>query len=132
MAFPKIETCLICEIVRREEGKHSLLGFHGITPDVRIRVPDYSRPLDFLTFVLLGVRGEGGGTFKLQASVVDPNGKEVWQGNLTDITIAQNPEGKLNLFIQVANAVLALPGVYRFTLLVDDQLHYQTEFSIVL
>lgn len=45
MNFPKIDACIVCEGVRREEfGKHVLLGFYGVTPHVHILIQNFQAP----------------------------------------------------------------------------------------
>lgn len=129
MPFPKITTCLVCELARPEGTKFSLLGFHGITPDVRIGLIEFPGTVEFLTFVLIGARGEGAGTFDIDWNVVAPNNEITWTGGIKEITIPANPEAKLNLIIRASNAAFPLKGIYRLNLLVDNQLHYKTEIS---
>lgn len=71
----KIESCIVCEIVRPEPfGKLSLLGFFGVCPNVDIALQHLDQPV-VLTFVFTGTIDAG--TFDLSFAVVDSENERV-------------------------------------------------------
>src|ERR1700731_1228866 len=72
MAFPAIEACFLCELVRPEPmGKFSVLGYYGIAPYVRIYLQNFNQPAQ-LCFVFAG--GAGQGHFRIDLRITAPNG----------------------------------------------------------
>jgi hypothetical protein len=132
MPFPPIAVCIVCELVRIEPGSFSILGFHGIAPDVRIGVPTFPGRLDFLTLALLGTREESGtGDVVLEASVIGPQQQPVWIGDRQEVNYTGPSGSRLNLFLRIAGPVFPVSGIYTFHLRIDGVLHYQTTLEVV-
>jgi uncharacterized protein DUF6941 len=128
MAFPKIDVCIVCEGVRQEIlSKHTLLGFFGISPHVRIGIKNFGLPLA-ICFVFCG--GEGEGKFKLQLRITDSSGATIPNAMQSVV------EGELRKGIPTTTVfflfqgVVGKPGDYRASLLVDNQEHYSAPFKV--
>lgn len=125
MAFPTIQACFLCELVRPEPmGKFSVLGYYGLTPYARVGVSNFSLPL-LLCFVFAG--GQGSGHFRIELRITAPNGASFE---------AQPAEGDLsahstlsNIFMGF-NGILPGPGEYTVSLLVDGAPYFQTQFAL--
>lgn len=125
MAFPTIDACFVCELVRPEAmGKFSVLGYYGIAPHVHIQIRNFALPVG-LSFVFAG--GPGSGHFRIVLRITAPNGANfdapmvegdlVGQANLT------------NVFMSF-QGVLPGPGDYTLTLLVNDAPHFHSRFTL--
>ncbi len=125
MAFPEINSCLVCEGSRPElGGKHTLLGFYGIAPRVRISFVDFAEPA---TLCLFFIGGPGEGNFTVGMRVNGP------QGFVFEATPVQGQlvAGRLNsFFIMAIQTPLPGPGQYRFTLTVNGRDYYPTTVDI--
>lgn len=125
MAFPTIDACIVCELVRPEAmGKFSVLGYYGFAPHVHIQIQNFALPVG-LSFVFGG--GPGSGHFRIGMRITAPNGTNIdvpaVEGNL----VAQ--ASHTNVFMGY-QGVLPGPGDYALTLLVNDTPHFHTRFTI--
>jgi len=129
MPFPKITHCLICEGVRQEQGKkQTILGFFGITPNVRILLHHPDQPLDQLTFFLVGGIGEG--EYKLSFRLIDDAGKTIF-GPKEPLSVGFTNAGPQSQFIIHAGPIKFLRlGEYHFELIVDGQVHFRTSLQV--
>jgi hypothetical protein len=119
-------------LVRLEENSFSILGFHGLAPDIKIGVAAFPGRLDFLTLVLLGRREEAlTARVILEASVIGPSQEPVWVGHREELAYSGPSESRLNLFLRIAGPVFPVPGIYTFTLRIDGATHYDTTFEVV-
>lgn len=127
MAFPQIQTCIVCEGYRREIlSKSTLLGFFGVTPFVTVRIADFALPLS-LCLVFSG--GQGEGTFRVGVYLVSPDGKKI--PGLPDIAgtlVAGRPTS--NFFMGV-HSVVPGPGRYDIVLTADGQDKYKTTIELI-
>lgn len=126
MSFPKITSCLICEIVRFEvHGKLSLLGFSGVSPDVKLIVPRLGVPVP-LAFVIFG-EDAFGGSYNLKWTIVDNLGKYVLPPTATHPALPRRE--RLGLAIQ-AQAAFPTAGEFRLQLFVEEKLHFEAPFQV--
>jgi hypothetical protein len=125
MAFPTIESCFICELVRPEAmGKFSVLGYYGISPHVRIQVQDFTRPVQ-LCFVFGG--GSGSGHVRLDLRITAPNGASLSAPHFEGDLVAQAV--LTNIFMSF-QGVLPGPGDYTATLLVNGAPKFVARFAL--
>jgi hypothetical protein len=133
MAFPKIEECLICEMVRPElGGKLSLLGFFGRAPHVQIIVQNLDLPLQQLAFVFLGGPYQPSSIeppFQIKLLVIGPAGDEVAASPPVSLAIPPAPH-RTTLATGVGNIRLPKTGRYEFSLLVDNVSEFQSYFFV--
>src|SRR5438552_3544412 len=128
MPFPEITTCLICDAIRREErGKLTILGFLGVSPNVKIEVSSLANPLP-LAFVLLG--GSGEGHYDVAFDIVGRTGKSI---------LPQRAGGPVDMAKEQGSILVAEvltpypgPGEYRLQLYVGGHLHYEAEFELTV
>jgi hypothetical protein len=128
MAFPQIVACIVCEGVRAEIlNKHTLLGFFGVAPDLRVNVKDFRLP-STLMFVFCGGAGEG--KFNLQLRVSDSSGAML--SNSAPYTIeGELFRGRPNTTVFFGfQGVLGKAGKFRVSLMVDNVEHYFTTVDI--
>jgi len=128
MAFPKIETCIVCEIIRPEVlNKFSLLGFFGITPYVHVTLKDVRLPAA-LTFVFCAGSGEGKFTCDLLIRASDgrvvPNS---WPGAISGEL--KKERAVTSIFMAFIGAFGA-SGAYEVVLNVDGRPVYSTRIHI--
>jgi hypothetical protein len=129
MAFPKITACIVCEGVRAElNGKHLLLGYFGVAPDVSITFQDITLPMQ-LCFVFAA--GKGAGKFKLELRVSSPEGVLVpnTAQNIIDGSLVE-AHPTTNIFFVFA-AVLPKPGRYKIALFVDGAENFSTSADLM-
>lgn len=126
--FPRIEACLVCEGLREEVGhKHTLLGFFGLAPHVRILLADVEVPAT-LCFVFCGGRGEG--KVRLKLRVENKQGVEIANGLAAEIEgelVADRPNTSVFFSFQGAFGVT---GIYNVVLLVNGSNYYSTTLDI--
>lgn len=125
MPFPTINACIICELARPElGGQFTLLGFHGLAPNVRVTVHNFDQPVQ-LCFVFMGGRGEG--HFTVGLAITAPNGRrfeaQTIQGTLSPHKYASN-------FFMAFLGVLPGPGNYTASLLVNGTPTYDVPFAL--
>lgn len=134
MAFPQIRACLIAEDAREERyRKLTILGFYGITPDVEILVKDITKPIESITFILLG-SSAGGGKYQIRPRLLSELREELVRATPSEIEIPSppTPSGHINLIIHFASPIFPREGLYKFILEVDGQQHYETTFGVRL
>jgi hypothetical protein len=128
MPFPRVELCLVCEDYRRELfGKGTIVGLYGIAPDATILVRQFPATIDRLSFVLFTVPGQGG-EYKLRPKIFDPDGGLV--SDLKETGFATPPTKKIALSITVLSPTFQKEGEYKFELVADDVVAYQTKFAV--
>jgi hypothetical protein len=129
-----ITTCLVCEIIRPEEGgKLSLLGFYGILPDIEIQVADSARPISGLSFVFLGHYSAArtpDEAFNLSIRLTSPKGTTIVE--TPPVSVHRPVQGKLNATVAagIGSVVLPEPGQYGIELTVDGANLYSSHFYI--
>lgn len=129
MGFTKIDTCIVCEVIRPElNNKNILFGFFGITPYVTVQLQNLKLPAS-LCFVFCG--GPSIGTFTVRLRIIDPNGIEVTNSQNSPPVQGQlhSPRGGSNVYLGF-NGILGTAGRYRVSLLVDDKEVYDTSVGI--
>lgn len=125
MAFPTIDACFLCELVRPEAmGKFSVLGFYGVAPYVHIQIQNFALPLG-LCFVFTG--GPGTGHFRVGMRITAPNGAHFDAQEIEGDLVAQ--ANFTNIFMAF-QSVLPGPGSYTATLLVHGTQQFQTRFVL--
>ena len=88
MSFPEIQSCIVCEAIRQEEGgKLSILGFRGVLPNLELAVSD--KPKAFVLLLIVGPTQ--GGAFRLSTTLEDPAGNVVGSPQNTTLTLAPIP-----------------------------------------
>ena len=129
MAFPHIRHCIVCEDIRIERGnKATILGYYGITPDVRIGILEFEKPLNRLMFMFIGAEGEG--KFKTGIRILNPQGKEQKQLPALELDLAVGHEKNSNIAIGLQNYQFHDLGRHRIQLIVDDEIKYETTVDI--
>lgn len=129
MGAPRVTHCLLCEGVRQELGrKTTILGFMGMSPDVRVRVTDFSIPTD-LAFLLVG--GGVSAPFRVEPRIIGPGG-EIVVANPSTPTIPGGPDyPTLHLGMVFRGVKFPGPGVYRFQANFNDgEYTYETKFQL--
>ncbi len=135
MPFPKISHCLVCEMVRPEEGgKLTLLGFFGIPPDVQIQVPNLELPLSSLAFVFLGGSYQSHPAdppFQISLRIADSQGTVVVETPSAPLSIP--PTGnKTTIAAAVSNVRFTAVGRHRVSLLVNGQSARDETFDLAI
>src|SRR5579862_9406236 len=112
MPFPRIDTCIICEGVRREiNNKHTLLGYFGIAPYVQVSLGNLEAPA-VLCFVFSGGSGEPG-LYDLSIRLTGPAGGIVSNPqNAPDIKGVSVTSAPLTNIFFFFYGVLSQPGRY--------------------
>ena len=129
--FPEIRHCVVCQEVKHKRGKPpALIGFYGIAPDATVRITETGLRLYRLTFFVMGVERQGGGTFPIAVAISDENGTGI--GRKTNERHVSVPSDGLSLPISMTNLKFPHAGRYVFTLFVEGRPHYQTSFEVVL
>jgi hypothetical protein len=125
MAFPRIDTCIVCEGARPEpHNKNLLFGFFGIAPYVRVLLRDFNLPVTFC-FVFCGGEGSAG-KHDISLRLTDPQGSIVSPNAFPDIKGGElGTRATTNIFM-VFQGKLGSPGTYRVSLIVDGVEHYST------
>jgi hypothetical protein len=131
MAFPKIDTCILCEGVREEiNRKYILLGFYGICQHVRVLVKDFQIPLTFC-FVFCG--GEGEGKFNLDFRVRDAAGATINNTLPSAVVGAEVFKNVPNTTVFFTfQGTFAKSGDYNISLIVDNVEHYSATLYLRL
>jgi hypothetical protein len=125
MAFPTIDACFLCELVRPEAmGKFSVLGYFGLTPHVHMQVQNFALPLA-LCFVFAG--GPGSGHFHIVMRITAPNGANFDAPSIEGDLAAQATHTNVFAGFQ---GTLPGPGEYTVTLLVNGAQQFQTRFTL--
>ena len=128
MAFPEIESCLICEDVRPEQNnKLSILGFFGISPTAQILVGDITKPIQQLTFML--ITGKGEGTFRVSFELKDEKGKALLTTPESEFKLP-TPAQRNNWMIGLHLPAFQEEGFYYFVLRVDGKESYKAKFEV--
>ena len=133
MEFPRVNACIITELVRAEaRSKLSALGLYGLTPNVGILLknppPQSVGPLTFLLFC-----NPGKGTYKCSGRIADHEENTVVQIPEFELTLAGRPESKSsNVAIGLSQVEFKKEGIYRFEFNIDGKLHYRTTFNVEL
>jgi hypothetical protein len=134
MAFPKIDTCIVCEGVRQEiNNKHILLGFFGITPYVRVFIKTFQIPVS-LCFVFCGGHQQPqANRFNLDLRLSDSRGNTLSTPSTSPgIKGAQLQSTNVTNVFFAFHGMLSEPGVYHVALLVNGVEHYATTVNIEL
>ncbi len=133
MPFPAINECLVCEIVRGEQGgKLSLLGFFGIAPDVEIVIQNLDLPVANLAFVFLGVAYQPTPTdppFEISIRITDPQNVLVFESPPAPLS-APAPGNRTMVAASIGNLRVSTVGRYRVSLIVNGQRHTDKTFDI--
>lgn len=119
---------MVCEGARQEIlGKHTLLGFFGVTPYVQVAIKDFKIPLAFV-FVFAG--GPGSGRFRIDLRVIGPNGVPLVnsQQGVEGELLSNRPNTTIILGFQGAGPG---PGPYGIELLVNGAQVFTTTLNIV-
>jgi hypothetical protein len=123
--IPKIETCLVCDLVRPElGGKLAILGFYGICPHVDIGLQHLDQPA-VLTFVLAG--GTGQGTFPLTVDIVDENQRVI--ASISGLAFEANPKGA-TLVATTLMLIFGHAGRYAVRCLIDQAEIFRAYFAV--
>lgn len=138
MTFPKFKYCLIADNARDEaNGKVTLLGFLGISPEVELFIGPPAAPpgvLNALGLSFLFIGGPGSGTFDVTYELYDVDQKKVLAtintGQPTQLVprVPTRP-GNTNFVINVTMPVPHF-GEYELRLLVSGQVTYTGRFKV--
>lgn len=136
MVFPQIRYCLVCEDVRPEaDGKSTILGFLGISPDVELYLADFQSPVQRLAFLLISSwPSEGTGNFSadLTVRISDEQGALIFELPTTKATLpGESPTKRFNVGISVYGAKFTRPGKHYVTLLINGKQHFQGSFNVL-
>jgi len=122
-----IGTCIVCEQARPEIlEKWTLLGFFGVTPNVWVRISDFTKPVT-LCFVFVG--GECVGKLHVAIRVVAPSGANIPGGSEAIGEFV--PEKKMSAFYMAFQGVMPGPGRYSVVMVLNGQDVYQTTFELL-
>jgi hypothetical protein len=125
MAFPTINACFICELVRPETmGKFSVLGYFGVAPHVHVQIQNFALPIG-LSFVFAG--GPGSGHFQIVMRITSPAGANFDAPPIEGDLVAQATFTNIFMGFQ---GVLPGPGDYTVTLLVNGAQQFQTRLTL--
>jgi hypothetical protein len=131
-AIIELSNCVVCEEARHEvENKTTLIGFLGVCPQVEVKVADLEKTVERLTLILSGsVRGTGKGLVKFE--LLDPSGDSVTKINDMPFDV---PSGRritfAQLFIQLKNVKLSLPGQYVIRAYIQDGQTFEASFAVL-
>lgn len=125
--FPDIQSCIICEDVRREmNGKLMLIG---VIPT--ITVPKLPCKLDRLHIVTSLCCGQG--DFSLDTRIYAPDQKTIVLQNEKPNLISMKDTNTLATIVQCfVNPTLHEPGIYWVEILVDNILKLRFPFPITV
>ncbi len=127
MAFPPITTCLVCEGVREEIlHKFTIVGFFGVTPDVRISLRDFNAPFS-ICFFFCGTAGYG--NFNLELRVTNSYGQVV-PGAIGPTHASIEPSRSTSNFIFFFHGVVPGPGRYGISLIANGVVAYSSTIDI--
>ena len=127
MAFPEIQSSILCEAVRQEEGgKLSILGFRGVLPNLDLAISEKPK-----TLVLLNILGpHEGGTFMMSAVLRDPRGEIIVAPSNTLLTLQTVPrEQGAFIATNFGEVVIDKEGSYTFEITADNNLVIKQMFS---
>ena len=124
---PKVLACLIADAVRSEtNGKLTLLGFCGITPNVTLGIKDINSPVQ-VAFIFSLERGNG--RFALSCEISHERTSQVIV-HTDPQSIAITPKDAPYLVFQYV-VMIPATGTYRIRLLDGTRPHYTTTFEIL-
>lgn len=125
MIIPQIRACLVCEGARQEVlGKWTLLGFFGVTPDVRISITDFTKPVN-LCFAFAGNQAEG--KLHIAIRVLTPSGTALSGAEVEGEMLPGKPS---SAFFMNFQGVIPEPGRCTVVLLVNGAEIYRSTFEL--
>jgi hypothetical protein len=130
MANLKVTYCIVCEDIRPEaQGKHAILGFFGLLPDVNIKLKEIGKPVARLAF-LVNVGG-GPGKYNLKFSVVGPDKKKPFPDvTLEGVEIKSDPTARTLVVFNMIGLVFAKEGPYTVKMIHGNKAFYESTFSV--
>jgi len=132
MALAQVKYCILCEDIHPEGyGRSTILGYYGLTPDVKmlIKEPDLPVTLRRITFFLILGEGEVKGT--MSVSLQDEQGQPVIERSGVPVDIAAPPGKTTNIVLGPIHN-MQFPQYGKFTLVVklDGAKFYETSFKV--
>jgi hypothetical protein len=135
VAFPEIAQCLVCEIIRPEEGgKLSILGFFGMAPNVEIQIQNLDVPLVGLAFVFLGSAFEydpSGPPQFISILLKSPAGSTVVETPPTPLNVPTLRGNRTMIASGFAGVRLPEVGKYHVLLRSNGETKYETTFDVI-
>jgi hypothetical protein len=124
---PKLDIFLVCETIREEVGgKASLLGvFSG----ARLLVPSDTRFPTAINLALFGVFHDGEGAFRTKVRIFDPDGTEMVNGELPDLSKEANKAAQVRVLLGVFP--VTKPGVFKVEFMLNGRPYHET-FTVAL
>jgi hypothetical protein len=104
-----------------------MVGFYGIAPDVRIKIPDFAQPLPGIAFLLIG-NETGEGDFEVQFRLSDSTPNTIVEVPASRVCLPAGTD-RFNMGVMVTGLKLPRPGRYTVSLLVNGLTHFQTTFD---
>ena len=130
MQFPKVRHCLVCENVRPEAGGLStIVGFYGVAPDVRIKLPSIENPVPYLAFLLIG--GEVEGDFEMKIRISDDADSVIFEAPSSKF-VAPDKRGELRVGVNITGLKFPRAGLYKIILFVNGKLNFDEIFEVVV
>jgi hypothetical protein len=127
MPPPIIRACIVCEQARPEaSNKWALLGFFGVTPNVRIKIANFAIPV---TLCFVFTSDEFVGKVHVEVRVVAPSGASIPGALPADGEFFPNQPGAM--FYMHYQAVLPGPGRYTVVLVVNGADIYRDAFELL-
>lgn len=126
MLLPRLDNCIICEIVRGElNGKLTILGFFGVCPNVDVQLSRMDQPA-VLTFLVTGPPGDG--DFAITFAVIDEaDGRVV--AETAELPFVARPNAVTNL-APTLMLTFGRPGMYALRCVVNGAPHYRASFKV--
>ena len=129
MPFPNFDYCIICEMVRPElGGKSILLGFHGLAPNVDLRVQDINRPVALSLLAGCPPVPEATVGYEYVVAITRPDGVGIFQTPSLRLVVAQDKRLQIPVWFNIAPPIL--PGRYSIRIMVNRDVRLDTSFSI--
>ncbi len=130
MPPPQPKYCLVCDLLRPEQArKVTLLGFLGICPDVELKVLDFEKPLEAISFLVI-CDAAGVGTFPAKVEIKDPAGKGLLPAPFTRTAEIPQSIVRVNIGLSVQQLKLSGPGTYTLEVSFDNLPPVQFSFRI--
>jgi hypothetical protein len=129
MSFPPIRTTIVCDTIHDEgNGKISILGFYGVSPDTEITVQDSHQPINQLGFLVIAGLAEASGVHRVRIELLGPRDEKLL--TVPEAEYVAHAGKRIHLGVLGNAIVLVGDGIYRLSLTINGVKQADQTFTV--